>query len=238
MTKKILFLTAMMILVFTMSFYYPINSYAFGINSEDIQAAQKLSNESAEQARKMAEQINSQSDQTNFQIEQAKNLANQAIAQAKQAADEVAKAKNNTPTNTTDIITNCTTISTNIETQITKFNEGKNPRIEKFQAVASNMGGLIKKLKEEKTDTKNLENSLTILNKKLKNYISVQDSYVSSISNTKSTACTKPENEFKSSLQDSQNKLTIVKDTAKDLQDYIQKGVRPEVQKVRDQIKN
>ncbi|MBC7471956.1 MAG: phasin family protein [candidate division SR1 bacterium] len=217
--------------------YYSINLFAADISSEDIQAAQRLANESTQQAKKMAEQSTPQSDQANFQIEQAKNLANQAIAQAKQVSEEASKAVNNASVKN-GVIANCTTVSTNIETQITKFNDGKNPRVEKFQIIASSVAELIKKLKEEKVDIKNLESSLIILNKKLKNYILVQDSYVSGITSTKFTTCTKSENEFKSSLQDSQNKLKIVKDVAKDLQDYVQKNVRQEIQKIKDQTKN
>jgi F0F1-type ATP synthase membrane subunit b/b' len=239
MTKKILLvaiIAAMFLVVIPVTKIVPI--YALDISADDIKEAQRQANEAADKAKDIAAQANLQLSQTNSQIQQATSQTNQAAVQTKLVTDDNSKIANNQTLSKTSVISNCETITKSIDAQITKFSDGKNPRIEKFQIIANNTTELIKKMKDEKIDTKGLETSLAVLDKKIKNYVSVQDLYISNITTTKSSACQKSENEFKSNLLDSQNSLKTAKERAKDLQDYVQKTLRLEIQKIRDQIKN
>jgi hypothetical protein len=242
MTKKILSSATIIIMVFVISIStLTTKTNAAEASIEDIQAAQQQALESAKKAQAIADQTKLQLDPNIYKVNPVTTQVDQATTQAKQAATEATKTTvpqtTATPQPTTSIIARCETITTNIEAQITRFEEGKSPKTEKFQIVATNLSDLIKKLKDQKIDTKNLESQLTVLDGKIKNYSTIQDDYSSNILSTKSYACTKPENDFKSSLTKSQNSLKNVKESAKDLQDYVQKTIRPEVQKFRDQIK-
>jgi hypothetical protein len=233
MTNKTLSLVVLLMITSTFSFSM-MSTYAADISAEDIQASQRQALESIEKAKNIAAQAELKQDASKYRIEIPTSPVDQITIKAQKAANQTSATSTATAVG---VISQCELVTYNIEIQVTKFNEGKNPRIQKYQIVSDKLTDLIQRLKAEKIDTKSLEATQTVLDSKIKKYTSVQDNYSSSITKTKTSTCTKPENEFKSSLQESQNSLKTVKESGKDLQDYVQKTVRPEVQKIRDQIK-
>jgi hypothetical protein len=226
MTKKILsgiaFVSA--ILVLSLSSLSSTYLYAEDVSLEQIQAAQRQAEDSIQKAKDIASK-------TEFKLDTSKYRITQPIDPASQQT----KTANQNPAASNGSIAKCEIVSSNIDIQVTRFVGGKNQRTQKFQDVADKLAKLIKSIKNELVDTKSLESQLLELNSKIKSFNSVQDDYVASTSSAKSFSCTKPENEFKSSLEISQSKLKDVKNSAKDLQDYVQKNIQPEVQSFKSQ---
>jgi hypothetical protein len=233
MTNKTLSLVVLLMITSTFSFsmMFP---YAADLSAEDIQASQRQALESIEKAKNIAAQTELKQDASKYRIEIPTSPVDQITNKTKQSVNSAIPTSKSA---TIGVISQCELVTYNIEIQVTKFNEGKNPRIQKYQIVSDKLTDLVQRLKAEKIDTKSLEAAQIVLDTKIKKYASVQDNYSSSITKTKTSTCTKPENEFKSALQETQNSLKTVKESGKDLQDYVQKTIRPEVQKIRDQIK-
>jgi hypothetical protein len=162
------------------------------------------------------------------QIEDTKREVQKTLEETKIQAQQARNAA---------AIARCEVITTNITTQITRFEQGKSARVESFQSIKTKLDDLIKKLEGKNIDTATLKAYLAVLDGKIKATKDKHESYVTTLSNTKTSSCGKAEVEFKSSLEQARTELKSVRDSAKDVQDYIQNTIRPEVQKIRDQIK-
>lgn len=164
-------------------------------------------------------------------IRDAQNSIKQSNDSIKETKNQIEKIKN------ANAISRCETITTKIEEQVTRYSKNKDPRIESYQNIVNKTTDLVTKLKGKGIDTTHLSSNLVVLDSKIKNFANSYDGYISSISSTKEYTCNKSEGEFRSSLQASRDQLRQVKDKSVDIQDYIKRTIRPEVQKIRDQLK-
>lgn len=136
-------------------------------------------------------------------------------------------------------IARCEIITTKIETATARFENNKKRHVEQYQKTVDNTKALISKLESEQpsVDLTALKANLQTLQDKVTKFATDYKAYIDQLNLTKNYACGNSEGEFKAALKEARAKLKIVRADTLDTRNYIQTTLRPEIQKVRDQIK-
>lgn len=134
-------------------------------------------------------------------------------------------------------ITNCEIVENRLNRKIDSFIENKKKHLETYQKSQNRSQAFLDQAVEQKLDTIQLENDLKTLNEKINEFIRRSSEYQISVEQTRNYSCSKPENEFKNSLNQSRQKLIEVTVGAQSVRNFFQTDIIPDIESIKSQIK-
>lgn len=131
----------------------------------------------------------------------------------------------------------CEMIESRVSEKITRFNNNKDGHIVRYNKLKDNLTRIINKLSEKGLDVTELKADLQTLDTKIKKFSTDYQAYITKLGQTKGFACGNSEGNFKSKLEESRSALKLVLEDAKDIQKFYKDEIKPDIQKLREQLK-
>lgn len=133
--------------------------------------------------------------------------------------------------------TRCQNVTSRIDNRIERYNENKVRHIDNYNKIKDKLSETGNNLEDKGYDVTELRNDLQTLDSKIKEFAQSYTTFVNTLNDSKSFACGESEGAFKDKVEESRAQLKDSRDLAKEIRDYIQDVIRPDLVDLREQIK-
>lgn len=133
--------------------------------------------------------------------------------------------------------TRCENVTSRIDNRIERYNENKNRHVENYNRIKDRITETVNNLEQKDYDVSELKNDLQTLDSKIKEFAQNYTTFVGTLGQSKSLACGESEGAFKDKVEESRGQLRYSREQAKEIRDYIQNVIRPDLEDLKEQIK-
>lgn len=133
--------------------------------------------------------------------------------------------------------TRCENVTARIQNRIRQYDENKDRHIDNYNKIKDRLSETANSLEDKGYDVSELRNDLQTLDSMIKEFGQNYTAFVNTLNESESLACGESEGAFKGKVEESRGQLRNSREQAKEIRDYIQNVIRPDLVDLREQIK-
>lgn len=131
----------------------------------------------------------------------------------------------------------CAKVTARIDNHISSYNLKKDKHINQYTSIKNRVTNIINTLTTKGIDTAKLAADLIALDSKITKLSSDNLDFINKLEATKQYDCGDSKGAFKQAAQDTRAALKIVKADVLDIRNFVTKTIKPDIQKIRQQLK-